>query len=167
MKGATRMEPVSRPGTLLELPARPSLKILLTGVASDSHTWNLVFLQLLFEELGHQVVNLGPCVPPELLVRSCRDERPDLIVMSSVNGHGVPDGKRAVQAMRMATDLDGIPAVIGGKLGIAGAADAEHLGQLLDAGFDAVFTDADGIQPLNTFLQSLSVRLTPASVEAS
>ncbi len=160
------MEPVSRAGALLELPERPSLKILLTGVASDSHTWNLVFLQLLFEELGHQVVNLGPCVPPDLLVRTCRAESPDLIVMSSVNGHGLPDGKRAVRAVRMEPDLDGIPAVIGGKLGIAGAADAEHLGQLLDAGFDAVFTDADGMQPLDTFLRSLSGRLAPSCVEA-
>jgi len=57
--------------------------------------------------------------------------------------------------------------VIGGKLGIAGAADAENVGQLLAAGFDAVFTDADGMQPLDTFLNSLTGRLASSCVEAS
>jgi methylaspartate mutase sigma subunit len=146
---------------------RPGLKILLTGVASDSHTWNLVFLHLLLEELGHQVVNLGPCVSPGLLVRTCQSERPELIVMSSVNGHGLSDGKRAVQAVRAAGELAGIPAVIGGKLGIAGLTDRGQIRQLLDAGFDAVFEDADGIQPLDAFLGQLSRQHAPAAVEAS
>src|SRR6185437_15739567 len=125
-----------RPG-VLEAPARPSLTVLLTGVASDSHTWNLVFLELLFTELGHLVVNLGPCVPPELLVQTCTQARPDLIVMSSVNGHGLRDGIRAMDAVRRCPELAGVPAIIGGKLGIAGLSDRAHIRQLLEAGFDA------------------------------
>jgi len=161
------MHPVTRTGAVLDPPAPTGLTILLTGVASDSHTWNLVFLQLLFEESGHRVVNLGPCVPPDLLVSSCRDERPDLVVMSSVNGHGVPDGLRAVQALRRAADLAELPTVIGGKLGIAGVPGAAEVRQLLEAGFDAVFTDADGMQPLDAFLAALAERLVPAGIEAS
>jgi len=161
------MQPVTGANALLERPAPVGLTILLTGVASDSHTWNLVFLQLLFEESGHRVVNLGPCVPPELLVDSCRAERPDLVVMSSVNGHGVPDGLRAVQALRRAADLAELPTVIGGKLGIAGVPGSAEVRQLVEAGFDAVFTDADGMQPLDAFLTTLAERTTLAGIEAS
>jgi len=148
---------------VLELPDRPSLTVLLTGVASDSHTWNLVFLELLFTELGHRVVNLGPCVPPELLVRTCRQTRPDLIVMSSVNGHGLRDGCRAMEAVRRCPELAGVAAVIGGKLGIAGLSDRAGIRQLLAAGFDAVFEDADGVQPLESFLAGLTATCIEAS----
>lgn len=151
----------------LEVAERPRLTVLLTGVASDSHTWNLVFLELLFTELGHLVVNLGPCVPPELLVGTCQQARPDLIVMSSVNGHGLRDGIRAMDAVRRCPELAGIPAVIGGKLGIAGLSDRAHIRQLLDAGFDAVFEEADGVQPLDHFLAGLTERLVPTCIEAS
>jgi methylaspartate mutase sigma subunit len=155
------------PGAVFEAPARPGLTVLLTGVASDSHTWNLVFLELLFTELGHRVVNLGPCVPPELLVRTGQQVNPDLIVMSSVNGHGLRDGVRAVEAVRRCPELSGTAAVIGGKLGIAGVSDRAHIRQLLDAGFDAVFEDGDGVQPLDEFLAGLTERLIPNCVGAS
>jgi methylaspartate mutase sigma subunit len=161
------MKAVGHHGSVLERPAGPALDIVLTSVASDAHTWNLVFLELLFTELGHRVTNLGPCVSPQLLVQSCREASPDLIVMSSVNGHGMRDGERAVEALRRAADLEQIPAIIGGKLGIAGLTDRTHVKQLLDAGFDAVFEDADGIQPLDTFLTELADRLAPACIEAS
>ena len=161
------MTPVATIDPLPDRPVQAGLKILLTGVASDSHTWNLVFLQLVLEELGHRVVNLGPCVPPELLVRTCQSARPDLIVMSSVNGHGLSDGQRAVQAVRMAGELAGIPAVIGGKLGIAGLTDRGQIRQLLEAGFDAVFEDADGIQPLDAFLGRLGQHFASTAVESS
>jgi methylaspartate mutase sigma subunit len=151
----------------MELPSRPALEIVLTSVASDSHTWNLVFLELLFTELGHRVTNLGPCVVPDLLLRSCRAANPDLIVMSSVNGHGFQDGKRAVQALRRSADLAQIPTIIGGKLGIAGLSDRSNIRELLDAGFDAVFEDADGMQPLDDFLAGLGQRLVQACIEAS
>lgn len=31
------------------------LDVVVSTMASDSHTWNLVFLQLVLEELGHRV----------------------------------------------------------------------------------------------------------------
>ncbi|MGQ4416103.1 methylaspartate mutase, partial [Streptomyces sp. SAS_269] len=34
--------------------------VVVSSLASDAHTWNLVFLQLLIEESGFDVVNLGP-----------------------------------------------------------------------------------------------------------
>lgn len=120
---------------------RRNVQTLLAGTASDSHTWNLVYLQLFLEERGHQVRNLGPCVTDELLAAACAAERPDLVVLSSVNGHGYRDGLNAVRALRTA-GLH-LPVVIGGKLGVAGQADPERRRRLLEAGCAAVFDDGD------------------------
>jgi len=117
------------------------LRLVVTSVSSDSHTWNLVYLQLLLEEMGHQVTNLGACVPESLLVDRCRDISPDLVVMSSVNGHGWTDGARAVRALHAVPELARTPAIIGGKLSIDGPLGAELRESLLDAGFDEVFAD--------------------------
>lgn len=121
--------------------AARSLKVLLTGVSSDAHTWNLIFLQKYIEEAGHQVVNLGPCVPAHLLVETSLQYRPDLVVVSSVNGHGMTDGLRAIAALRAVPWLAGLPVIIGGKLTTSGTLSAAQFGQLAVAGFDAVFDD--------------------------
>ncbi|WP_331273131.1 cobalamin B12-binding domain-containing protein [Motilibacter deserti] len=120
--------------------------MLLSSVSSDAHTWNLVFLQLLLEENGYDVVNLGACVPDELLLAEARAHAPDVIVISSVNGHGRADGRRLIGALRADPMLRGVPAVIGGKLGVAGADDAADA-ELLDAGFAAVFPDSPDTGP--------------------
>ncbi|MFB8107343.1 MULTISPECIES: cobalamin B12-binding domain-containing protein [unclassified Streptomyces] len=133
-------------------------------MASDSHTWNLVYLQLLIEELGYEVVNLGPCVPDDLLVTSCRDLAPELVVISSVNGHGHQDGLRVIAALRAAGELSATPVVIGGKLGVTGRQSPEELAALTAAGFDAVFDDAStGIADFSRFVSSVeSAALRPA-----
>ncbi|WP_236568013.1 MULTISPECIES: cobalamin B12-binding domain-containing protein [unclassified Nocardiopsis] len=115
----------------------------LSGTSSDSHTWNLVFLQLLLEEAGHRVANIGPCVPDRLLVEECLARTPGLVVVSSVNGHGYDDGLRAVRELRAQPGLARVPAVIGGKLGVNGTLAPDRVRDLLDAGFDAVFADGD------------------------
>jgi len=132
------------------------LTVVVTSVASDSHTWNLVYLQLALEELGHQVVNLGACVPDDLLVTECLRIRPDLVVVSTVNGHGFHDGRRLISRIRDCAELAEMPVVIGGKLGIAGPAGHEGRDQLRAAGFDAVFEEGAAI----TALTSMAGQLT-------
>lgn len=118
------------------------LRILLCSVVSDSHMWNLVALQLELEGRGHRVVNLGPCTPVETVVGACRAQRPDCVVVSSVNGYGHVDGARLIVALRADPGLAGLPVVIGGKLGVHGTADdARSLGRL---GYDAVLPVEDG-----------------------
>ncbi|OLB65366.1 MAG: hypothetical protein AUI10_07065 [Actinobacteria bacterium 13_2_20CM_2_72_6] len=129
--------------------------MLLSTVSSDAHTWNLVFLQLLLEESGHEVINLGPCVPDQLLVDMARRLRPDAIVLSSVNGHGHLDGARVIRALRTDPVTRHIPAIIGGKLGIGGSANALHSDALIEAGFDAVFHDDGDVDGLRRYLTAL------------
>lgn len=152
----------------MSLPlACPGMRILLSSVSSDSHTWNLVFLQLLLEEAGHEVVNLGACVPDTVLVESVRRHRPDAVVISSVNGHGFLDGSRLIAALRADPRTRDVPVMIGGKLGVAGDADQGQAAQLIEAGFDAVFTDSADPEALTSYLGSLGGRRETAALGAA
>lgn len=138
------------------------LSVVVTSVSSDSHTWNLVVLQLVLEELGHRVHNLGACVPDDLLVSECRRLRPDLVVVSSVNGHGYHDGMRVIRTFRQLPDLSGTPVVIGGKLGIAGPGCDDSRAHLVAAGYDAVFEEqVAGIAQFQAYVGQLTVGATP------
>ena len=114
------------------------MRCVVSGLSSDAHTWNLVYIQLVLEELGHDVINMGACVPDQELIAHCRTARPDLIVFSSVNGHGFADGMRVIASLRDAPELVATPVVIGGKLDTVGG-DPTIADQLLAAGFDAVY----------------------------
>lgn len=120
--------------------------------------WNLVFLQLLLEENGGQVVNLGACTPDELVMSECLRIRPDALVISTVNGHGHIDGLRLIRKIRGHSGLASMKVVIGGKLGVHGSRHAGSRAELVANGFDAVFeADAD----LDRFLDCLGLG-TPA-----
>ncbi|MGW3171355.1 cobalamin B12-binding domain-containing protein [Streptomyces sp. NPDC001153] len=126
----------------------------MTSVSSDSHMWNLVFLQLLLEENGGQVVNLGACTPDELVMSECLRIRPDALVISTVNGHGHIDGLRLIRKIRGHSGLASMKVVIGGKLGVHGSRHAGTRAELVANGFDAVFeADAD----LDRFLDCLGL----------
>jgi methylaspartate mutase sigma subunit len=136
---------------------RTPIKVLLSSVSSDAHTWNLVFVQLLLEEMGHEVINLGACVPDATIVDECRRSRPDLVVISTVNGHGAQDGLRLIRKLRAKVDLGTTRVVIGGKLGIHGTGNLRLGADLIDAGFDGVFEDDNSIaQPLEAYRQFLA-----------
>ncbi|HEY1575408.1 MAG TPA: cobalamin-dependent protein [Pseudonocardiaceae bacterium] len=125
------------------VPRATSATVVVSSTASDSHTWNLVYLQLLIQELGHTVHNLGACVPPDLLVAECTRLTPDLVVISSVNGHGWADGLRLAPRLRAVPGLSGTGLVIGGKLGTDGRRSVGWRQRMLTAGFDRVFDDGD------------------------
>jgi len=144
------MNVLSEQAVLPDRPDAGGLSILVTTVASDSHTWNLVFLQLALEELGHRVRNLGPCVPPEDVVAEALRSRPDLVVVSTVNGHGLRDGTLLIGQLRSCPELACLPVVIGGKLGIAGPSGYLTMARLRAAGFDAVFEDGAGTAALGS-----------------
>lgn len=132
------------------------LSAIVTSLSSDAHTWNLVYLQLVLEELGVRVANLGGCVPDETILGECEARRPDLVVVSSLNGHGCRDGVRLIGALRASPALVATPVVIGGKLDVVGGSDSAA--RLLGAGFDAVFEDTAGLLPFRSFVRTLAGR---------
>nr|WP_229858147.1 cobalamin-dependent protein [Streptomyces anandii] len=131
-------------------------------MSSDAHMWNLVFLQLLLEEQGAEVTNLGACVPDELIVEECRRTRPDVLVISTVNGHGHLDGLRLIRRIRSEPDLADLRVVIGGKLGVRGAENIVYAEELALSGFDAVFEADGGIDGFQEFLATLENADRPA-----
>ncbi|TFE31009.1 methylaspartate mutase [Frankia sp. B2] len=135
------------------------MAVILSGTASDAHTWNLVFLQLLLEELGRPVINLGPCVPDQVLVDACVRLKPELVVVASVNGHGFQDGIRLVRLLRAHRSLDRVPVVIGGMLdtGADRTGEERRHKELEAAGYDAVFADSDDI--VSRFIRFVTTRL--------
>jgi methylaspartate mutase sigma subunit len=136
--------------------------VLVSSLSSDSHTWNLVFLQLLIEEVGHPVRNLGACVPDELLLEEAMRLRPELIVLSTVNGHGYRDGLRVAGLLRRHLCVRESILVIGGKLGVAGPLGRDQVDDLLRAGFDAVFDDGpDGVAEFGTLVAQLGAGRQP------
>lgn len=142
------------------LSLQRTLRILVTSVSSDSHTWNLVYMQLLLEEMGHSVVNLGSCAPDDLIIAECERVLPDLVVVSTVNGHGHIDGERLIAKIRARAGLADLPVVIGGKLGIRGADNTTHVSRLADAGFDAVFEASGGMVTFEAFVHAIASRPT-------
>jgi len=133
------------------------LDVVVTSLASDAHTWNLVYLQLTLEEMGHRVTNLGACVPDDRLVAECVMSHPDLVVISSVNGHGYHDGLRVITKLRARPEIAGIPIVIGGRLGIFGPDSPQSTKTLLTAGFDGVFDGHSAMAAFRSFLVRVPV----------
>jgi methylaspartate mutase sigma subunit len=130
-------------------------RAVLSTIASDAHTWNLVYLQLLLEEHGFVVRNLGPCVPPADVVAACLAERPQLLVLSTVNGHGLLEAPEYIRRIRERVELMSLPVMLGGKLTVDGAladADARRLRKL---GFDGVFTTHDSLRRFRRFLPAV------------
>ncbi|RLU86325.1 methylaspartate mutase [Streptomyces griseocarneus] len=156
------------------MTSHSALDIVVSGTESDSHTWNLVYLQLLLEGWGHRVENLGPCVAGRDIVERYAYRAPDLIVLSSVNGHGESDGLRAVAALRASRELAGTPVVIGGKLGTHGTADLARgenspgavARRLREAGFTAVFLEPVDLGAFEEFVGSVVPRHGRAARQA-
>lgn len=145
-------------------PQYTALDVIVTGLSSDAHTWNLVYLQLLLEELGCRVTNLGACTPDEVIIDACMSQYPELLVISSLNGHGRQDGVRLIGTLRQAPALASTPVVIGGKLDVTGGANGETAARLLAAGYDAVFDagsattgeSAGGLLSFRSYLSALA-----------
>ena len=135
-------------------PPAKARRAVIATVPSDSHMWNMVYIELLLKEHGWEVINLGACTPPDLVVDTCLAERPDMLVISSVNGHGHIGGRKVIGAVRSHPELNYLPAVIGGKLGTLGANNSVFVEPLVSAGYSAVFLENDGVAPFTEFIES-------------
>ena len=130
-------------------------KILLTGMPSDSHTWNLVFMELFLQERGHEVTNLGASVPIELVLEQIDASEPDLLLVSTVNGHGGIEGQRLAEAIQGSRHSSDLLLVIGGKLTTQLEDLQSKKKDLYAAGFTAVLTGANALQDLECLLLAM------------
>lgn len=141
-------------------------RALLLSISSDSHTWNLVYMQLLLGELGFDVVTAGCCVTPDELVELAHYKRPDLIVISTINGHGYVEAKLYVSHLKKHELVKHIPIVIGGNLTINGNLTAVQKKELIALGFAGVFTGKSSIEKFKDFVSLLRQKQTIEHVAA-
>jgi methylaspartate mutase sigma subunit len=142
---------------------------LLTTIESDSHSWNLVYMELLLKEQSFRVVNLGPCAPVPKTIAAIAEFGPDVVVVSTVNGHGYLQGKTLALSIRESFKEQTPALVIGGKL-CTSEIDARLTDELLAAGYDAVFVGSTAIPSFCQWLRALEVeqrraRLASAAVK--
>lgn len=127
-------------------------KVILSSISSDSHVWNLIYLQLLLEELNFDVINLGPSVATQDLVKACHRHKPTHLIISSVNGHGYIKGLEIIRAVRQMNLLKNMNVVIGGKLGVNGVISNEQIQHLYKEGFDGVFVNNTAIEEFRYYM---------------
>lgn len=131
------------------------MKAIVCTVPSDSHSWNLVFMDLYLREKGFETKNLGVCTSAEDLVICVRDFHPDMVVISSINGHAYLEAPQIIDRLRESGLFGSSYIVIGGKIGVKGDENIEYREFLLRYGFDAVFIDMknnDGIADFGDFI---------------
>ncbi|MFJ7326484.1 cobalamin B12-binding domain-containing protein [Streptomyces cyaneofuscatus] len=126
-------------------------RCLLTTVESDAHFWNLIYLEKLIQEHGAEVRNLGNCTPVDLVVEELAAYQPDLLVVSSVNGHGYYGARELLGRIHLA-GLD-VPCVVGGKLTTSASDNDRVRRDLLAHGFTDVFVDENAVEQFRGFLR--------------
>ena len=118
-------------------------RCIVSGLEADSHTWNLVFIQLLLQECDFEVLNLGPCVPALLLAETIAVWEPDLVVISTVNGCCGVQGKGLISALAAQLERPLPPMIIGGILTTSTGGEQAARLELLRAGYRGVFVGED------------------------
>ena len=138
---------------------------LLATVESDSHMWNLVYLQLWLGEHGLNVKNLGSCTPVGTVLSALQQRRTQLLVVSSVNGHGYSQGLELIRQVRRLHPH--LSCVIGGKLTTSEDETLAVRQSLIDAGYNQVFVGPDAIDTFSRYLGSLHAQPDADSVLAN
>lgn len=134
-----------------------NLNVVLTGTPSDSHTWNLVFIELFLQENGCKVRNLGPCVPCEKIYGTLEGQPFDLLVISSVNGHLFQDAINIITSSFRRHCASLPPFVVGGKMGISDKSALFQKKKLIALGYDDVFVEGDSLAHFKKYLDCLAV----------
>jgi len=126
---------------------------IVASTVDDSHTWNLIGVELRLRERGFKVINLGCCTPPELLAKTVRQHRPDLTVISSVNGHGSMNGLTLAKLLSQYQAFNASLIVIGGKLTIDNVLPTQVVLSLKRAGYNAVLSGPNAWRNLDRLLE--------------
>ncbi|WP_343675301.1 cobalamin-dependent protein [Chitinophaga sp.] len=130
----------------------------LTTIPSDSHNWNLLFISLFLEEQGFSVINLGPSVPYDVVLDTCNQYHPDLLVVSTINGHGYIEGRELIMRVRDMDIMKDKPVFIGGKLSTDENMSSLYVLELEEGGYTKAYTGNVNMQDFTTRLQSIAAQ---------
>lgn len=133
-----------------------NLNVILTGTPSDSHMWNLIFLELFLKENGCKVLNLGSCVPVESIYKALEKSSFDLVVISSVNGYLFQDAMKIMTPFFRSHCHSLPPFVAGGKMGICEKNATFEKKKLIKSGYDDVFVEGDSLARFKKYLDYLA-----------
>jgi len=128
---------------------------LLTTIPSDSHNWNLVYIQLFLEEHGFTVVNMGPSVPFYLLLEKCRQLEPSVVIVSTINGHGYIEGKELIRQLKELECMKDIPVFIGGKLSTDANMSSLYAVELEEAGYRKAYDSREDMTEFSRRLEEI------------
>jgi methylmalonyl-CoA mutase cobalamin-binding subunit len=126
------------------------LRCLLVTVESDSHMWNLTYIQKVLEEQGVVVRNLGCCTPVDHVVHQVKQWRPDVVVLSTINGHGYHGVRVLLERLQAAGSA--VPLVVGGRLSTTVADDTRIHADLLARGCAGVFVREGAVDRLRALI---------------
>jgi methylaspartate mutase sigma subunit len=130
-------------------------KVILATIPSDSHCWNLVFMELFLKEQRFDVINLGPCTPFELILECTLKNTVSAIIISSVNGHAFLEAERLIKMIRKNVPYD-IPVYLGGKLSTDMKKAEFYAKELENAGYTKAYSENDDMSDFKAQLKSLS-----------
>jgi methylaspartate mutase sigma subunit len=143
---------------------RNKQSVVITSTPSDSHTWNLLFLELLFNEEGFTTHNLGCCVPITDLMGSIYTINPDLIVISSLNGLLYLDlEKMMLHIKKFLMSHHRCKLLVGGNLSTHKRESLYLKKRFLNMGIDRVFDGKHAVKQLKNYLSSLNNRTLTAA----
>lgn len=123
-------------------PSPVRSKVLIVTTPSDVHSWNLVYLSLVARDAGMDSLVVGPATSYPEVSEAVESYGPDLVLVSSINGHGEFEAPGVLQAVR-AVKANRVPVIIGGTLGVSPSGAPRRQAALTAAGFWGVFEGID------------------------
>lgn len=127
-------------------------KIVLGVIGSDCHAVGNKILDYALTEAGFEVVNIGVLSPQEDFINAAKETNADVIVVSSLYGHGELDCKGMRDRCNEA-GLDGILLYVGGNI-VVGKQNWEDVhGRFKAMGFDRVYPPGTSVETTITDLR--------------
>lgn len=120
-------------------------KIVLGVIGSDCHAVGNKILDYAFTEAGFEVINIGVLSPQEDFINAAKETNADVIVVSSLYGHGELDCKGMRDRCNEA-GLDGILLYVGGNIVVGKQNWQEVHGRFKSMGFDRIYPPGTSVE---------------------
>ncbi len=139
---------------------KDKLDVVVATTPDDSHSWNMHGVELELIDRGLRVLNLGPCTPIRLVAETLRDFRPQLLVITTVNGHGAASMPELMAELAKFQLLKSTSVIVGGILTVDVATASEAEKSINALGCSGVFTGDDAWRRFDLIVMP-SLRIAP------